>query len=158
MRISGSGTGSTQPVSITEELLERKSSGSGLEIRAFGIGDPQRRSHGTLYPQTLALTSSSGVRSVGIVRSWTQATECSLVFIHSNISQISSTLTSFIKAIFISYHRSTYFNFCHIFEGLFRCSKSITVLKYVHERACNLLRGNNYNSGNGYIQEVLTGE
>jgi hypothetical protein len=63
-------------VSTIEELLERKSSGSGLESREYGSRDPSRWSRGTLYPQKLALTSpTSGFRSVGIVRSRTQATE-----------------------------------------------------------------------------------
>jgi hypothetical protein len=57
-------------VSTIEELLERKSSGSSLESREYGHRDP---SH---WPQRLALTSpTSGSRSVGIVRSRTQATE-----------------------------------------------------------------------------------
>jgi hypothetical protein len=52
-------------VSTIEELLERKSSSSGLEIPEYG--------------SKLALTSpTSGGRSVGIVRSQTQVTE--LVF------------------------------------------------------------------------------
>jgi hypothetical protein len=63
-------------VSTIEELLERKSSGSGLENREYGCRDPSRWPSSTLYPQTLLLTSpTSGVRSVGIVRSRTQATE-----------------------------------------------------------------------------------
>jgi hypothetical protein len=63
-------------VSTTQELLERKSSGSGLESREYGRRDPPRWPRGTLSPQKLALTSpTSGGRSVGIVRSWTQATE-----------------------------------------------------------------------------------
>jgi hypothetical protein len=63
-------------VSTIEELLERKSSGSGLESREYGRRDPSRLPRGTLYPQKLALTSlTSGGRSVGIVRSRTQATE-----------------------------------------------------------------------------------
>jgi hypothetical protein len=58
-------------VSTTEELLERKISGSGLESREYG----RRRSVTPVYPQKLALTSpTSGGRSVGIVRSRTQAT------------------------------------------------------------------------------------
>jgi hypothetical protein len=53
-----------------------KFSGSGLEIRVYGRRDPSRWSRSTLYPQKLALTSPiSGGRSVGIVRSLTQATE-----------------------------------------------------------------------------------
>jgi hypothetical protein len=65
-------------VSTTEELLGRKGSGSGPESREYGRGDPSRRQSGTLYPQTLALTSpSSGGCSVGTVRSLTPATEFS---------------------------------------------------------------------------------
>jgi hypothetical protein len=69
-------------VSTIEELLGRKSSGSGLESREYGRRDLSHWQHGTLYPQTLELTSpTSSGRSVGIVRSWTQATEFSLVFL-----------------------------------------------------------------------------
>jgi hypothetical protein len=65
-------------VSTTEELLEWKSSGSGLENRDYGRRDPSRWPRSTLYPQKLALTSPiSGGRSVGIVRSRTQAMELS---------------------------------------------------------------------------------
>jgi hypothetical protein len=56
-------------VSTIEELLERKSSGSGVESREYGLGDPLRWQRGTFYPQKLALTSpTNGGRSVGIVR------------------------------------------------------------------------------------------
>jgi hypothetical protein len=41
-------------VSTTEELLERKISGSGLEIREYGRGDLSHWPRGTLYPQKLA--------------------------------------------------------------------------------------------------------
>jgi hypothetical protein len=62
------------------ELLERKSSGSGLENRDYGRKDPSRWPRGSLYPQKLALASrTSGGRSVGIVRSRTQATEFSFI-------------------------------------------------------------------------------
>jgi hypothetical protein len=37
-------------VSTTDELLERKSSGSGLEILKYGRRDPSRCPHGNLYP------------------------------------------------------------------------------------------------------------
>jgi hypothetical protein len=64
-------------VSTIEELAERKSSGSGLENRDYG-----RRGYATLttrHPfirKKLSLTSpTGGGRSVGIVRSRTQATE-----------------------------------------------------------------------------------
>jgi hypothetical protein len=63
-------------VSTIEELLERKSCGSFLEIREYGRGDPSRWTRGTLYSQKLALTLPTwDCLSVGIVRSRTQATE-----------------------------------------------------------------------------------
>jgi hypothetical protein len=57
-------------VSTSGVLLERKSSGSGLENREYGYRDPTR------HADNLALTlpTSSG-RSDGIVRSRTKATE-----------------------------------------------------------------------------------
>jgi hypothetical protein len=65
-------------VSTTEELLQRKSSGSGLESGEYGRRDPSGWPRGTLYPQKVALTSpNSGGRSVGIVRSRILATEFS---------------------------------------------------------------------------------
>jgi hypothetical protein len=69
-------------VSTIEELLELKSSGSGLENRDYGRRDPWRWPIGNLYSQNLAITSpTSGGRSVGIVLSRTQATEFSLVLL-----------------------------------------------------------------------------
>jgi hypothetical protein len=63
-------------VSTIEELLGRKSSGSGLENREYCCGDLLRWPHDTLYPQKLALTSpTSGGLSVGIVCLRTKATE-----------------------------------------------------------------------------------
>jgi hypothetical protein len=63
-------------VSIIEEILARKISGSGLEIREYGRRDTSRWPRGTLYPNKLALTSpTSGGHSVGMVRSRTQAPE-----------------------------------------------------------------------------------
>jgi hypothetical protein len=63
-------------VSTTEELLGRNISGSGLENREYGLGDPLRGPRDTFYLQKLALTSpTSGGRSVGIVRLRTKATE-----------------------------------------------------------------------------------
>jgi hypothetical protein len=57
-------------VSITEELLEWKRSGSGQEnrINDRGEGDPLRWPRDTLYPQKVGTTPTSGGRSVGIVR------------------------------------------------------------------------------------------
>jgi hypothetical protein len=63
-------------VSTTEELLGWNSSGSGLENREYGRGDPLRLPRDTSYSQRLALISpTSGGCSVGIVRSRTNATE-----------------------------------------------------------------------------------
>jgi hypothetical protein len=63
-----------------EELLERKSSGSGLENREYGRMGPSRWPGNILYPQKLAQTSrTSGGRSVSVVRSLTQATKFSLI-------------------------------------------------------------------------------
>jgi hypothetical protein len=65
-------------VGTTEELLGRKCSGSGLENKDYGHGDPSRWQRGTLYPQKLASTSPTiGGRWVGIIRSRTQAMEFS---------------------------------------------------------------------------------
>jgi hypothetical protein len=70
--------GSLSLVNTTEELLGRKSSGSGLESREYGRRDPSCWARGNLYLQKLALTSpTSGGRSVAIIRSRTQATEFS---------------------------------------------------------------------------------
>jgi hypothetical protein len=64
-------------VSTIEELLGRKSGGSGLVSREYGCRDPSSLPRGTLYPQKFGTLTSptSGGHSVGIVRSWTQTTE-----------------------------------------------------------------------------------
>jgi hypothetical protein len=61
----------------TTDLLERKSSCSGLENRDYGSRGPAvLATRQPLYPQKLALTlPTSNGRSVGIVHSLTQATE-----------------------------------------------------------------------------------
>jgi hypothetical protein len=95
-------------VSTIEELLERKSSGSGPKSREYEHRDPSRRPRGTLYPPKLALTSpKSGGRSVGIVLSWTRATEqsffsSSLVnivsakYLHVRFSSVQSDIVGYI--------------------------------------------------------------
>jgi hypothetical protein len=78
-------------VSTTEELLERKSSGSYLENREYGRNDQSHCPRSTLYPQKLTLTSeTSGGGSVGIVRSRTQATEfsCPVVQVSKGSRQV----------------------------------------------------------------------
>jgi hypothetical protein len=82
-------------VSTIEELLGRKSNGSGLENREYGHRDPSRRPRGTLYPQKFALTwPTSGGRSVSIVRSRTQATEFSLVYSETFCAGLAKTAKS----------------------------------------------------------------
>jgi hypothetical protein len=73
----GSERGPLNLVSTIEELLGRKSSGSGLENRDYSRrGSAAMNTRQPLYPQKLVLTSpTSDSRSVGIVRSRTQATE-----------------------------------------------------------------------------------
>jgi hypothetical protein len=74
--IMGLERGPLSLLSTIEELLGRNSSGSGLESREYGRGDPLRWPRDTLYPQKLALTSPTcGGRSVGIVLLRTKATE-----------------------------------------------------------------------------------
>jgi hypothetical protein len=52
-------------VSTTEEQLERKSSGSGLEIWEYGRTDPLRWPRGTLYPQKFGSNFVDKRRSYG---------------------------------------------------------------------------------------------
>jgi hypothetical protein len=74
--VVGLDQGPLRLVSTIEELLGRKSSGSGLESRKYGLRDPSRWPRCTLYPFKFALTSpTSGGRSVGMVRSRTHSTE-----------------------------------------------------------------------------------
>jgi hypothetical protein len=70
-------------LSTIEELFERKSSVSGLENRDYGHREIRRDDYDTpLYTQKLALASPmSGCHSVGIVRSWTKATELLLLLL-----------------------------------------------------------------------------
>jgi hypothetical protein len=58
--------GTLSLVSITEELLGRNISGSGLESREYGHRESSHWPRGTLYPQKFALASlTSGGSSVG---------------------------------------------------------------------------------------------
>jgi hypothetical protein len=52
-------------VSTTEELLGRKSSGSGLERREYGRRDSSRWPRGTLYPQKVGTNFADKRRSLG---------------------------------------------------------------------------------------------
>jgi hypothetical protein len=94
-------------VSTNEELLGRKSSGSGLEIRKYGCEDLLRLPHDTLCPQKLTLTSpTSDGRSVSIVHSWTEATEFVLFEVWASVvyNQHETTLWKIqYSSIYISY-------------------------------------------------------
>jgi hypothetical protein len=69
-------------VSTTEELLGRNSSGSGLEIREYVLGILHADHMAPSIYKKLALTSlTSGVRSAGIVRLRTEATELFIQFL-----------------------------------------------------------------------------
>jgi hypothetical protein len=83
-----------------EELLGRKSSGSGLENREYGRRDPSCWPRCILYPQKLILSSpASGGRSVVIVGSRTEATE---LLYHYNIIVL---ITRISVAIHVLWHR-----------------------------------------------------
>jgi hypothetical protein len=84
--------GSLILVNTTEELLERKSSGSGLESREYGRR-MSRRPRGTLYPQKLATTwPTSGGRSVDICSSLADSDHG--VFFFSPVTQVTGLRTS----------------------------------------------------------------
>jgi hypothetical protein len=69
-------------VITTEGILERKSSGSGLENRCYGRGDPPCLLRDTpLSAKVVANFATSGGRSVGIVRSRTQTMEFFFIII-----------------------------------------------------------------------------
>jgi hypothetical protein len=71
------------PLSLvsTEELLGRKSNGSGLETENTAVGIRHADHVAPLYPQNLAPTSpTSSGRSIGIVLSRSQATEFSFLY------------------------------------------------------------------------------
>jgi hypothetical protein len=90
LEVVGLERGPLSLVSTTEELLDRKieARGSCLEIREYGCRDPSCWPCGTLYPQELALDSpTSGDRTVGTVRSRTQATEFSSVLVVLHVRQ-----------------------------------------------------------------------
>jgi hypothetical protein len=68
-------------VTTTEELLESKSSGYGLENREYGVRDPYADQMAPSNPQMLALTSPTiGGRWIGMVRSRTQLTEFKIFY------------------------------------------------------------------------------
>jgi hypothetical protein len=67
-------------VSTIEELLGRKSSGSGLDSRDYGRRGSAALTtrHPSIRKKLALISPTSGCRSVGIVRSRTQTTEFSI--------------------------------------------------------------------------------
>jgi preprotein translocase subunit SecG len=83
--IVGLERGAHSLVSTNEELLERKSSGFGLENWEYDRVDPLLWPRRTIYPQKLPITfPTSGGRSVGIVSLRTKTTEFSLYLCQLN--------------------------------------------------------------------------
>jgi hypothetical protein len=75
LEIMGLEQGPLSLVSTIEELLERNISGSSLERREYGHGDPLHWPCDSLYLQKLTLTlPRSCCHVVGIVHSWTKDT------------------------------------------------------------------------------------
>jgi hypothetical protein len=102
----GLGRSPLRLVSTIVELLGRNSSGSGLENRDYGRGDPLLWRRDTLSPQKLALTSpTSGGRSVGILCLRTKTMEFVCYDFTSEYSTATSTFsslcTSSVKALFL---------------------------------------------------------
>jgi hypothetical protein len=71
-------------VGPTEELLEKKNDGSGVEKRDYGRRYPQRWPRDTLYQQKVGTNFANKRRSVGIVRSQTKATELLLLLVQAS--------------------------------------------------------------------------
>jgi hypothetical protein len=95
-------------VSTDEEIIERRSSNSGLESRKYGRRDPSRWPRDTVYLQKLALTSPTrGGRSVGIVRS---RTEVNGIFFFRTRSFSMVSVIIVIAAQYIRY--VSFFNVC----------------------------------------------
>jgi hypothetical protein len=79
--VAGLERGSLSLMSTTEELLKRKSSGSGLENRDCGCKDPPRWPGDTPLLAKVCTNVADKRRSVGIVRSRTQDTEFLVSFL-----------------------------------------------------------------------------
>jgi hypothetical protein len=127
-QIMGLERGPLSLVSTTEKLLERNSSGSGLEIREYGLRDPSRWPRRTLYPQKITLTSStSSGRSVGTGCSPTKTME----FFHiwftirdsnsPNSEQKIRCITQLTSSISV-WNRFVFYCPCSLFSVLIKCN------------------------------------
>jgi hypothetical protein len=100
-------------VSTIEELLERKSIGSCLESRKYGLRDPVTLTWHRLSATVGTTSPTSGGRSIGIVRSRTHAMEFSLVaYIYLTISR---------KKLFLRVASFSVYYY-NLFRGAFNCN------------------------------------
>jgi hypothetical protein len=128
-KVVGLERGALSLVSTAEELLDRKSRGSGLENREHARRDPLRWPRGTLYPQQLAITSlTSGGRSVGVVRSRTQIME--FLFRHMWKSSVSPTVFSFMTLLVLKLLKFWALSIVLIYNTVFGTLDSVFVLSW----------------------------
>jgi hypothetical protein len=124
-------------VCIIMDLRGRKRRGSRLENRRYTLRDTPRWPSGSLYPKKLALTSPTcGVRSVGIVRSQTQAME--FFFNNNFISQAGGRPMSVLSQLDqITYNAKSVrklnkLQLCHIY--VFVSQNILIILPYMRTR------------------------
>jgi hypothetical protein len=101
----------------------------GLQSQEYGRIDPSRLLRGIVYPQKLALTSpTSGDRSIYIVRSHNQATECDALprKHHKEILALQVNITPF--------------QFSAVHENMKQCSKRLDKLLKIHHDTRSLFR------------------
>jgi hypothetical protein len=98
-------------VSTIQELLERKSSDSGLRNRDYGRRDPLWWPRNILYPQKLALTSSTSSghhHKGGVVGLRNQATEFSFIVSQSATSSCMGGASRGGKQVCTTIHRLSF--------------------------------------------------
>jgi hypothetical protein len=118
--------------SAIEELLGIKSSGSGLENREYDLKNPSRWPRDTLYPQKLSLTSpTNGGRSVGIVRSRTQATKfCFSLCFAGEVSVASTARIFYISKFYLQPPQTTLATTHYILQETFQIHDLIELVRY----------------------------
>jgi hypothetical protein len=113
-----------------KELLGRKSSGSGLENRDYCVGIGLVDHSKPFYLQKLALTSpTSNRRSVGIVRSRTQAKE----FSFSYNSFILCCFDIFV-ATYMFVFRKRMYTYCTVLPVLYSVAETAVARQWLDKR------------------------